>query len=48
MQTPSPTPYISEQVPEGEAASSSKTADWVYQAVTIAAILIVLGSVWLF
>jgi hypothetical protein len=45
MQGPSP---ISDPVPGEEFAPSSHSADRVYQTVTIAAILLVLGSLWLF
>ena len=48
MQTYSPTASISMAAPDGERKSSRKTEDLVYQGVTIAAILLVLGSLWIF
>ena len=46
---PSPqTASISMPAPPVEQARSGQTEDWVYQAVTVAAILLVLGSLWVF
>jgi hypothetical protein len=48
MQTYSPTASISMAAPDGGRKSSRQTEDLVYQGVTIAAILLVLGSLWIF
>jgi hypothetical protein len=48
MQTYSPTASISTAESAGERKSSRQTEDLVYQGVTIAAILLVLGSLWIF
>jgi hypothetical protein len=48
MQTYSPTASISMAVPAGVRKSSRQAEDLVYQGVTIAAILLVLGTLWIF
>jgi hypothetical protein len=48
MQTSSPTTSLYTAAPAGGHRLSRQTEDLVYQGVTIAAILLVLGSVWVF
>ena len=48
MQTTSPTASISMATPGGGQRLSRQTEDLMYQGVTIAAILLVLGSLWIF
>jgi hypothetical protein len=48
MQTYSPTASISMAAPPGGQRSSRQTEDLVYQGFTVAAILLVLGSLWIF
>jgi hypothetical protein len=48
MQTYSPTASISRSAPADGRKSSRQTEDLVYQGFTVAAILLVLGSLWLF
>jgi hypothetical protein len=48
MQTYSPNASIPMATPTGGQKSSRQTEDLVYQGVTIAAILLVLGSLWIF
>jgi hypothetical protein len=48
MQTYSPIASISMAAPTAGRKSSRQTEDFVYQGVTIAAILLVLGSLWIF
>jgi hypothetical protein len=48
MQTYSPTASVSMAAPSGERKVSRQTEDLVYQGVTIAAILLVLGTLWIF
>lgn len=48
MQTSPPTASTSMPASGGEQARSRQVEDLVYQAVTVAAILMVLGSIWVF
>jgi hypothetical protein len=48
MQTNSPTVSISMATPAGRQRFSRHTEELVYEGVTIAAILLVLGSLWIF
>jgi hypothetical protein len=48
MQSFPQTASISMPAPPVEQARSGLNEDWVYQAVTVAAILLVLGSLWVF
>jgi hypothetical protein len=48
MQTYPPTASISMATPTGERRSSRQTDDFVYQGFTVAAILLVLASLWVF
>jgi len=48
MQTTSPTASISMATPDGGQRLSRQTEELMYQGVTIAAILLVLGSLWIF
>lgn len=46
----SSSPYATTEMPEtpAETATSRRNEDLIYQAMTVAAILLVLGSLWLF
>ncbi|MGA3159812.1 MAG: hypothetical protein ABSC77_01245 [Terracidiphilus sp.] len=48
MQNYSPTASLPMETPLGEQRLSRQTEDLVYQGFTIAAILLVLASVWIF
>ena len=48
MQSYYPDASIPMATPTGEQTSSRQTEDLVYQGVTIAAILLVLGTLWIF
>ena len=48
MQTSSPTASMPMAMPPGEQRSSRQTEDFVYQGFTVAAILLVLGTLWIF
>jgi hypothetical protein len=48
MQTSPQSAYAPVPAASGRSTSSTRSEDLVYQAVTIAAILLLLGSVWVF
>jgi len=48
MQNDSPDASISVAVPASEPGSSRQAEDLVYQGVTVIAILLVLGTLWIF
>ena len=48
MQTSTQSVPVSLSAPEATALQTRSPEDWTYQAVTVAAILLVLGSLWVF
>ncbi|HEY1159883.1 MAG TPA: hypothetical protein VGE83_04590 [Terracidiphilus sp.] len=48
MQSSSQSAYSSPPAPSGVSGESRKAEDLTYQAVTVAAILLLLGSLWVF